>query len=100
EMSYESFCRIVDDVKDYVIIIVLFNSGEPFMHKDVYRMIEYAHAAGIFVITSTNGSFFNSRERAERLVRSGLDLMIVSISGISQTIYGQYHKNGSIDRII
>jgi len=100
EMSYESFCQIVDEVKDYVFVIVLFNSGEPFMHKDVCKMIEYAHAGGISVITSTNGNFFHVGDHAERLVRSGLDVLIVSISGVSQDVYGRYHQNGKVDRVI
>jgi radical SAM protein with 4Fe4S-binding SPASM domain len=100
EMSYDAFCRIVDEVKTHVFLIVLYNSGEPFMHKDVYRMIEYATANGMAVVTSTNGHFFQNEDHAEKLVRSGLEVMTVSISGISQEIYAQYHRNGKAERVI
>jgi radical SAM protein with 4Fe4S-binding SPASM domain len=100
EMSYDAFCQIIDEVKSHVFLIVLYNSGEPFMHKDGYRMIEYASKNGIALVTSTNGNFFHNEHNAERLVRSGLDLMIVSISGITQDIYARYHKNGNADRVI
>jgi radical SAM protein with 4Fe4S-binding SPASM domain len=100
EMSYESFCNLVDEVKHYVFLIVLYNSGEPFMHKDVYRMIEYAHAHKISVVTSTNGHFFHSGTNAQQLVLSGLDVLIVSVSGTSQEIYARYHVNGNIGRVI
>jgi MoaA/NifB/PqqE/SkfB family radical SAM enzyme len=100
EMSYEAFCRIVDEVQHHVFLIVLYNSGEPFMHKDVYRMIDYAHRARIAVVTSTNGHFFHNRDNAPRLVDSGLDVLIVSISGITQATYSRYHINGRIDRVL
>jgi len=100
EMSYDGFRQIIDEVKRHAFLIVLYNSGEPFMHKDVYRMIEYATTNGIAVVTSTNGHFFHNEYNAERLVRSGLDMMIVSISGITQDIYVQYHRNGRVDRVI
>lgn len=100
EMSYDDFCRIVDEVKAHVFLIVLYNSGEPFMHKDAYKMIAYATTNGMAVVTSTNGHFFHSEDHAEKLVRSGLDVMTVSISGISQEVYAQYHKNGKAERVL
>jgi radical SAM protein with 4Fe4S-binding SPASM domain len=100
EMSYDSFCRIVDEVQHHVFLIVLYNSGEPFMHKDVYRMIEYAHRRHIAVVTSTNGHFFHGGTHAQQLVASGLDVLIVSISGISQETYSRYHVNGHVRQVI
>lgn len=100
EMSYEAFCGLVDEVRRHVFLIVLYNSGEPFMHRDVYRMIDYAHRRGMAVVTSTNGHYFHGGTNAEKLVGSGLDVMIVSISGVSQDVYAKYHVNGNIDRVI
>ena len=100
QMSYDSFRQIIDEVKAHAFLIVMYNSGEPFMHRDAYRMIEYATTNGLAVVTSTNGHFFENEYNAERLVRSGLDMMIVSISGITQDVYMQYHRNGRIDRVI
>jgi len=40
-LNYELFCNIVDEAKRIGVTFVNLNGGEPFCHKDIYKMIDY-----------------------------------------------------------
>jgi hypothetical protein len=50
-MSLEEFKGIIDQVRGHVKIISLWNYGEPFLNKDILKMIHYASSAGIYTAT-------------------------------------------------
>ena len=41
-MSYDNFKTLIDFVKDQDISELCFSGGEPFLNKDLIRMIRYA----------------------------------------------------------
>ena len=89
-MNPAVFRSFVDQVADHALLIALWGWGEPFVCPSVYEMIAYAHANGIRVLSSTNGHLFAKREHAESVVRSGLDALIVSLSGTTQEAYRRF----------
>jgi len=92
------FHKTIDDIKNKVIHIIFYFQGEPLLNRKLPAMIKYAHDAGIFTSTSTNGQALNS-ERAKELVLSGLDKLIFSIDGTTQEVYEKYRKGGSLERV-
>lgn len=99
QMPLEAFTKIVDEVKDSAFLIVLYNSGEPFLNKDIYKMIRYANDNNIAVITSTNGNLIAEEDKGEAIVKSGLDTLVISISGLTQDVYSKYHVGGDIEKV-
>lgn len=99
-MPYEMFCNVIDQVKDHVYLLVFWSWGEPFIHKDAYRMIRYAKDQGLLVHTSTNGHFFDTRESAKQAVDSGLDSLIIAVDGLDQSVYERYRKGGNLNLVI
>lgn len=89
-MEQAVFERFVDQVRDHALLLVLWGWGEPFVCPSVYEMIAYAHRRGLRLISSTNGHLFARREHAEGVVRSGLDALIVSLSGTTQEAYARF----------
>ena len=87
---------VVDDVHRHALLMVLFGWGEPFVCPSVYEMIAYAHAKGVRIVSSTNGHLFVKRAHAEGVVRSGLDALIVSLSGTTQEAYARF-RSGKLD---
>ena len=71
-MGLAEFKRLVDDVGDHLVLLMLWNQGEPFINKDLLAMIRYARDRRIVVMTSTNGHFVRTREQARQVVDSGL----------------------------
>jgi radical SAM protein with 4Fe4S-binding SPASM domain len=99
-MPFEMFCRVIDQVKNYVYLLVLWSWGEPFLNKDALRMIQYAKDNGLIVHTSTNGHFFGTRKRARQVIESGLDSIVVAVDGLDQNTYEKYRRNGKLELVI
>lgn len=99
-MEFNSFTKIIDELGDYLMNLTLWNYGEPMLHKNIYDMIEYAKNKKIFVRLSTNGHFFSSPENAERLVKSRLDDLIISLDGASQETLSKYRLGANFEEII
>lgn len=99
-MPFDMYQRVIDQVKDYVYLLVFWSWGEPFINKDAFRMIRYAKDKGLLVHTSTNGHYFNTKEQARKIIDSGLDSLIVAVDGLDQPTYEKYRKGGNLQTVI
>ncbi|OGL43404.1 MAG: hypothetical protein A2042_07440 [Candidatus Schekmanbacteria bacterium GWA2_38_11] len=98
-MSFENFKKVIDEIGDYLYLLNLYNLGEPLLHKDIYRMIEYANKKKIFTSISSNFLIFNE-EDADKMIASGLDYLRISLDGTSQETYQQYRVGGNYNKVI
>lgn len=96
-MKFEVFKKIIDESCKKSLMVVLWNQGEPYLHKDFNKMVKYASAKGLFTLVSTNG---NLAMQAEEIVNSGLDSMIISLDGTTQDTYNKYRVNGKLDKVL
>ncbi len=99
-MSLDLYRRLLAEMGDYLLQLEFFNWGEPLLAKYIYTMVEEASARGISTVISTNFSIPFDAERAERLVRSGLAVLGVSIDGASQEVYQQYRVGGDLATVL
>ena len=99
-MSLELFDRLLGEVGRYLFQVEFYNWGEPLLARNIYAMIERAAARGISTTVSTNLSFPFSDADAERLVRSGLTVLGVSIDGARQDSYAQYRVRGDLALVL
>ncbi len=93
------FQKIVDELSRHLLYLNFYFQGEPFIHKELEDMIAYAASKGIYTSSSTNAHFL-SEERAEKIVKSGLHRLIISIDGSTQEVYEQYRREGQLDKVI
>jgi radical SAM protein with 4Fe4S-binding SPASM domain len=98
-MTFETFRRFVDQLGEYIMSMNLFNWGEPLLNKEIFAMISYAQSRNIGVILSTNFQLFDE-EMAEKMIRSGLERLIVSIDGATQGTYEIYRVGGDLTRVV
>jgi MoaA/NifB/PqqE/SkfB family radical SAM enzyme len=84
----------LDELADTLFEVEFYNWGEPLLNKSVEDLIAAAHARGIATTINSNFSIPFDDERAERLVKSGLDFFAASIGGASQDTYEQYRRGG------
>ncbi len=96
-MPLNRFVRIVDQIKRKTGMLILWNQGEPFLNKDFYAMLEYASTQGIYTMTSTNASL---ELDIKRIVKSGLNKIIISMDGISKESYDNYRINGDFELVL
>lgn len=100
DMEFNLFKKAIDEMGDYVFLILLWDWGEPFLNPSIYEMISYAKQKGIKLVSSTNGHLFKKREEAEKLISSGLDSIIFAVDGISQETYEPYRQGGSLESVL
>ena len=96
-MSREVWERVLSEVKDTAHTIQFYFQGEPLLNKDLPQMIREAHEAGLYTIVSTNAQAL-TQERAEALVASGLNRIIISMDGLTDESYNAYRVGGSLEK--
>jgi radical SAM protein with 4Fe4S-binding SPASM domain len=98
-MDLDLYRRIVSDCRDYVEFIWPYGIGEPLMHPHIFDMIQITREAGIRTGLSTNATLIDS-ERADRLLDSGLDYLIIAFDGASKETYEKYRVGATFEKTI
>lgn len=97
-IGVDAYRRFVDDISPHAYRLILYNWGEPFMHRQIIDLIRYAHHTRVSTMISTNLNIL-PREGAEALVESGLDDLVVSCDGLLQESYKRYRVGGHLDKV-
>jgi MoaA/NifB/PqqE/SkfB family radical SAM enzyme len=96
-MTMELYRRLLDELGDYLFEMEFYSWGEPLLSKFIFDMIGEATAKGISTTISTNFSIPWDEEKSERLVRSGLHRLGVSLDGATQERYEIYRRKGNFE---
>jgi len=99
-MDLDAYKGLIDEAADHLILLMLWNQGEPFLNRALLDMVRYAHQRRIPTLTSTNGHFVDTFEQARTVVASGLDEIIISLDGVDQETYERYRVGGQIERVL
>ncbi len=91
--------RMLEQVKKSVFYINYYFQGEPFLHPQFLELIKEAKKNKIYTATSTNAHFI-TEQKAEEIVESGLDRLIISIDGMTQKTYENYRIGGQLKKVI
>jgi radical SAM protein with 4Fe4S-binding SPASM domain len=98
-IDWNLYQGIVDELAPALSNLMLYFQGEPLLHPQILEMIRYAHQKKIHTMTSTNGQLITNG-MARDLVSSGLARIIVSMDGITQEVYEQYRRGGSLQKVV
>jgi radical SAM protein with 4Fe4S-binding SPASM domain len=99
-LSFSDFKRFIDEVGKNLLLIRLYNWGEPLLNKDFVKMVEYANSKKIAVKISTNLSLPIEDTQAEALIKANLQKIYVSCDGASNSTYSVYHIDGDYGKVI
>jgi MoaA/NifB/PqqE/SkfB family radical SAM enzyme len=99
-MDFDLYRRLIDEIRAYVLVLMFWDWGEPFLNSRAFDMIRYARQAGIKVVCSTNGHVFANPDRAREVVESGLDVLVFSVDGITQETYQRYRAQGKLETVL
>jgi MoaA/NifB/PqqE/SkfB family radical SAM enzyme len=99
-MDYDLFTKVVDQIKHSCLWLTLYSWGEPFLNQRIHEYVAYAHKQKIATIISSNLNKPLTPEMAEQVINSGLDVMIVSLDGVTQDVYEVYRVTGHLDRVL
>ncbi|MBN2008406.1 radical SAM protein [candidate division KSB1 bacterium] len=79
ELKIDDWKRLVDQLDDHRIGMLLIRGGEPFMVPGIIDLLEYINNKGYFVSVDTNGTFL--KKFAKDIVRIGNMHLTVSVDG-------------------
>ncbi len=77
-IAWETFQRVVDTLPPSVETLTFSLAGEPTLHDDLGRMIEYVDRAGVRPILATNGTLLKG-DRLDMVANSPLRVVNVSV---------------------
>jgi len=96
-MDFGLYKKAILELKPFLYYVNLYFQGEPMLHPQFFSFPGLS--AGINSVVSTNGHFL-SVENSEKLVKSGLNKLIVSLDGMSQEVYSRYRQKGELEKVI
>ncbi len=99
-MRLEPYLAVLDEIGDYLLLVEVFNWGEPMLHPQLPAFVAAASTRGIATRVNTNLSIPFTSHDAERLVTSGLTELFVSIDGATQEVYERYRVGGDLAKVI
>ncbi|MBN3040352.1 MAG: radical SAM protein [Candidatus Omnitrophica bacterium] len=99
-LPLDQFKRIIDELGDTVILIMLWGIGEPLINYEIYEMIRYAKTKNIIVVLSTNGLLLDQKDHIQQLLSCGLDELILAVDGASEETYKEYRIGGDFNHLL
>jgi len=95
-MSEEFFKKLVSELRPYLLNMNLYFQGEPMLHPDFFTFVSLAR--GIRLTLSTNGHYL-SDENIQKIVKSDIRKIIVSLDGFDQKTYSAYRRGGDFESV-
>src|SRR5438552_10026367 len=96
-MDIGLFRKIVQDCKSYVEFVWPYGIGEPMIHPNIFEMIRIIREARVRTGMSTNATLLDGR-RADLLLDSGLDYVILAFDGASEETYEKYRVGAVFEK--
>lgn len=97
-LSKDNYNKLVKAYAPYAFGAHLYNYGEPLLNKDTCNFISQAVGYLLYVTLSSNMSL--PKFDAEALIASGLNMLIMSVDGITQSSYEKYRRGGDLDLVM
>ena len=96
----EEYQQLIDQFKQTIFSVSLYDIGEPLHNPQVLDYIRYAHQNRVGTVLSSSLSVAREDAFWQDLSTSGLDYLIVAIDGVTPEVYNQYRRNGQLDLVL
>ncbi len=87
ELHPEQWKETIDKLFDLGVFIFTFTGGEPTIREDLIELLEYSQKTGAVSGLITNGRRLSDTEYVQRLVKTGLDFVQVTIESHDPEIH-------------
>jgi radical SAM protein with 4Fe4S-binding SPASM domain len=87
ELSTEQWKQVIDHVHDIGVFIITFTGGEPTLREDLPDLVLHAQKKGIVTGLITNGRRLKDKSYVEKLEKSGLDFVQVTLESHEPKIH-------------
>ncbi len=100
DLSLEVFCKTVDELQDSLLFMLFWDWGEPLLHPDLHKMLQYANQYCIKTVISTNGNVSYSDQQLLQLLSAKPSTIIVCVDGADQATYESYRAGGNLQKVL
>jgi len=97
-MSLDDFKKIIDNIKDYVHVVYVYNSNEPLLHPQLVEMIQYASDNHLHTMLSTNCSLLDEKVSG-KLLNSGLGEIRFALDGLKKESFEGFRVGGDFEEV-
>ncbi len=98
KMPTEMAKDIIDQIKEDVLIAVLYTNGEPLLYKDLASLVKFSTERNVMTMISTNGLLF-TEENARGILGGGIDFIKIQLGGFTQDIYSIQIRYGEVEKL-
>ena len=91
ELDKKTCFRILDEIVETGKPIVILTGGEPLLREDIFELSAYGTDRGLRMVMATNGTLI-SPEIAEKMMRSGIKRVSISIDGANDEAHDQFRQ--------
>lgn len=99
-MPLARFRKIMQKLGPYLYHVDFCNWGEPMLNPELPEMIACAAWYGVSAKIDTNLGIDLTRDYADRLIRSGIPRINISIDGASRETYAVYRRDGDFEKVM
>ncbi len=96
ELTTAQARKMIEDLKNFNIPVLLFSGGEPLMRTDLFELNAYARERGLRTVISTNGTLITPA-LARQIKASGVEYVGISLDGIGKNNDRFRGKRGAFD---
>lgn len=97
-MPFELYEELLRQVRDRLLMAVLYMNGEPLLYKDLARAIRLATDLHVATMIATNGQLLTA-DRSREILDAGIDFVKVAASGFTQEVFSRQVRRGDIEKI-
>ena len=91
ELTTEEALRVIDDLADMGIPLLLFSGGEPLMREDIWDLARHAKSRGLKMALSTNGTLITP-DVAGRIKECGIEYAGISLDGARAETHDRFRN--------
>ena len=97
-MPLETAKAIIEQLKDHLLIAVLYTNGEPLLYKNLAEVVRFATERRVATMIATNGTLLNAHN-IQALLEAGLDFVKIALSGFTQDVYSVQVRRGDVEKV-
>ena len=99
-MDMTIYRKLLFDLREFPSLhtMAFWGIGEPLAHPEIVNMVALAHEMGLKTEVITNGHLL-ARDVARGFIEAGLDSLVVSLDGTTQTSYEAVRLGGDLMRV-
>lgn len=99
ELTTEEAKKMIDDLADFNVPVLLLSGGEPLIRPDILELAEYAINKGIRVTFSTNGTLID-KKTAKKIKEIGVGYVGISFDGTREKHDEFRRHEGAFDKAL